>query len=96
MLIRDVKKIVLKHVIGVITGLVPKTFDGISTEITPDAIVSAGKKTAGKIPIGKLGGVFTLREKGFRFRIFIMGKADAAGDIKVSRSGTGFHLAVLL
>ena len=52
MLIRDVKEIVLKHVIGVITGLVPKTFNGISTEITPGAIVSAGKKPAGKISIG--------------------------------------------
>ena len=55
--------------IGVITGLVPKTFDGISTEITPGAIVSAGKKTAGKIPIGKLGRILALREKGFRFRV---------------------------
>ena len=82
MLIRDVKEIVLKHVIGVITGLVPKTFNGISTEITPGAMISAGKKTAGKIPIGKLGRILTLREKGFRFRIFIMGKADAAGGIK--------------
>lgn len=52
MLIRDIKEIVLKHVIGVITGAVPKTFNGISTEITPCAIVSAGKKAAGKIPIG--------------------------------------------
>ena len=51
-MIRDVKKIVLKHVIGVITGLIPKTFNRISTEIAPGTIVSAGKKTAGKILIG--------------------------------------------
>ena len=52
MMVGDEKKIILKHVVGMVTGFVPETFDVIGAEITLGAIISAGKKILGEVPVG--------------------------------------------